>query len=604
MKVLLFANDVMPFGQLPTSGGGLRCWQLMKGLQSQGIEVVASMPAFTYLLKQNWDKVPQEQRELLWEFHTQDEIFKRVAPDAVLYASNWDHFNLRSKPNVPLVIDLHGSRFIETRMWGAGASGDHKVNVLSKADCLLCAGQKQRLYFYGWLMQAGRVAEEEHFIRYIPISLSPDSPPHPGSAASDYPHLASGGGWFPWQNQSAAIFQVAKEVERRNQGKFSIYGGPHERLGNSPEENLVHDIYDRLKALAANSNRIDVGGYLSREQLLEVYSRTDVALELMNYNLERELAFTTRTIEYLWCGLPVIYNNYSEISDHIAEYDAGWTLAPGDETQLSQTLDEIFSNRELLAAKSANAQRLVRDRFSWDKTILPLVQFLQNPVVVSASNPALGDFRARPSFLSVQGEGGAVGIAIPGIEIEQELCLPAENLAGVEIPYAIQNPSTVSKAITELEVSLRKRNSKVISSATFKVSELSEKGRLKLKLPLLLPPAGGERLKLVIKVKGNTSAVGCDAADFELRCVRGVCYPLCAAVEVTGLSKPQQLQLSLALSFLPGEYSFVYQARRLAQRGWEMARQGQFDRLYRAVRWRLPHMVARAREAMAGVFGQ
>src|SRR5262245_43572074 len=94
MKVLLFANDLMPFGQLPTSGGGLRCFQLMRGLQANGVEVVASMPSFTFLAEKHFADIPEEQRDYLWQWGTQDHLVRRVKPDAVLFSSNWDHFNL------------------------------------------------------------------------------------------------------------------------------------------------------------------------------------------------------------------------------------------------------------------------------------------------------------------------------------------------------------------------------------------------------------------------------------------------------------------------------------------------------------------------------
>ena len=57
------ANDLMPFGSLPTSGGGLRCYQLMKGLEAHGVEVLASMPGFSYLALQASRRYPEPQRD-------------------------------------------------------------------------------------------------------------------------------------------------------------------------------------------------------------------------------------------------------------------------------------------------------------------------------------------------------------------------------------------------------------------------------------------------------------------------------------------------------------------------------------------------------------
>jgi len=50
--------------------------------------------------------------------------------------------------------------------------------------------------------------------------------------------------------------------------------------------------------------------YPTPDKLIE-YTGASVAWDVMARNPERELAFTSRTVEYLWC-LPVVYNNYAE----------------------------------------------------------------------------------------------------------------------------------------------------------------------------------------------------------------------------------------------------------------------------------------------------
>ncbi|MDP8911937.1 MAG: glycosyltransferase, partial [Actinomycetota bacterium] len=84
-------------------------------------------------------------------------------------------------------------------------------------------------------------------------------------------------------------------------------------------------------------------------------------------------------VEYLWCGLPVIYNDYSELSELIAEYDAGWTLEPDDSEAIRRVLAEIFDDRAVVSRKSDNAQRLARERLAWDATITPLDESVRRP---------------------------------------------------------------------------------------------------------------------------------------------------------------------------------------------------------------------------------
>lgn len=609
MKVLLFSNDLMPFGNLPTSGGGLRCYQLMKGLEAHGIEVIASMPGFTYLAEKHMSEIPEEQRRLLWRWETQDEIYRREKPDAVLFASNWDHFNLSVKLDVPLIIDLHGSRLIETTMWGNPCDTEKKVKTFARADCLLCAGQRQQYYFSGWLVQAGRVPEESHFIRYIPVSLGPDMPEHlfPDSANEEAPSIVSGGGWFPWQNQSRAIFAACKSVADRRQGAVHIYGTPHNTATISPEEEVIRGVYRQVEEIAARSPRVKVHGYIGRNDLIEVYRRAGVALEVMRYNLEREFAFTTRTIEYLWCGLPVMYNNYGEIAGHIAEYDAGWTVNPDSDAEIALAIDEILSSPEALRRKSENAQRLVRDRFTWDKTITPLLDFLRNPVRVRTSEAALGSVFSRPAFLSPR--AGTFDVVLPpdGMVLNQEFVVPAENIGAIDLPLSDNPPlsnngsdKSASHAPTgnsRVRLSIRRPDGSTVCSRTLAAAELQRGGSVSLHFPLLKRPAGGDRLTLEIQTEG--------AAPFAL--LQGMAQPRfpfsplakpLAGKTLLGESIPVQ---AIVLHFLPAGGRW-YRLQEKSKRAAYLIRRGEWRRLVRAAWSRVPRVFHRVRYALTSRF--
>jgi hypothetical protein len=124
---------------------------------------------------------------------------------------------------------------------------------------------------------------------------------------------------------------------------------------------------------------VQVQPMVAHDELIEAYRRAHVAIDLMARNPERELAFTTRTVEYLWCGLPVIYNDYAELSRYIREYRAGWTIDPSDRAALQAAVSEAFEQPERVREYGRNAQRLVRERLTWDRTIEPLDGICRNP---------------------------------------------------------------------------------------------------------------------------------------------------------------------------------------------------------------------------------
>ena len=104
-----------------------------------------------------------------------------------------------------------------------------------------------------------------------------------------------------------------------------------------------------------------------------------VAWDLMPYNSERGMAFTSRTAEYLWAGLPVVHQRYAELSGHIAEYEAGWLVDPEDPVAIREVVHRIVSSPEEVRLRGRNAQALARDRLDWAKTIEPLGRFVCDP---------------------------------------------------------------------------------------------------------------------------------------------------------------------------------------------------------------------------------
>jgi glycosyltransferase involved in cell wall biosynthesis len=586
MKVLLFANDLMPFGPLPTSGGGLRCFQLMKGLEAHGVEVIASMPGFTFLAEKHFDDIPEERREYFWRWGTQDDLVRRVKPDAVLFASNWDHFNLLDHHDVPIIIDLHGSRLIETTMWGNPVSTDHKVSVLGRADCLLAAGTRQRSYFYGWLTQAGRFPRDEHFIRYIPISLAPEMPRHIAldPDADGTPHIVSGGGWFPWQNQSTAIFRACREVVERDRGVIDLYGTPHETPMVSAEEQAIRNVYKQVQKLAAESPRVNTLGYVGRDRLVEVYRHASVALEAMRYNLERELAFTTRTIEYLWCGLPVIYHNYGEISEHLREYDAGWVVDPDSDSDIATALDEVFRDPAAVDRKSANAQRLVRDRFTWDKTVLPLLDFLQHPERAPKVHPALGSVSMQPSYFGTRTPSLHIPLHVPRTRLRQPFMIPAEHARRIELPFTATSDPALISSVT---IQVKTMRGRVLVKRRYDAADVPRSGTLSLTLPAYRRAQGGERLVLELDLRGS-SETRTEVA--HVGAVPRAAFPLLSA-------DPASKRPALALTFSPALSRFD-RYRFLSGRAVELLQRGQVRLLMRVAARRVLRSAAARMRAL------
>ncbi len=181
-----------------------------------------------------------------------------------------------------------------------------------------------------------------------------------------------GGVFLPWQDPSISLSVLVEILNQLSAGKLYFFGSK-DRVdwGNT-------GIFESLMSELQKSPRVIAPGMVSHDELISKYTKAHVAIDLMKRNPERSLAFTS-TVEYLWCGLPVIYNNYAELSDYIRDYNAGWIVDPEDKDAIAAVINEIFENPEILAQKSQNAQRLVREQFNWDSTIASIDKFVRHP---------------------------------------------------------------------------------------------------------------------------------------------------------------------------------------------------------------------------------
>lgn len=375
-KVLVLANSIVPLPGLPTNGGGLRAWTLARGLEAAGHAVTLLFPRHS-LDEQLVEIAPDARAAALphtfaWE--RVDEAIARATPEVVV-ASSWILAGqLRACP-VPLVVDLAGPLLLEFLAQNPqkGAALAHlKTAALARADFAICAGERQRPYFQPWLLLGGfSPADCLTRLGVVPISCDPRQEPHAPPNAE--PRILFAGMTYAWQNPLRAITAALAAIERRGRGHLLIHAAFH------PTHSQGAAWFAELRALVAGHPRATLGGVLPYDELREAYRTADLALDLYERTLERELAFNTRTVDFLHAGLPPLYGDYAELSPLIRAYEAGFIVGPTDDAAIAAALDAALDDPAARAARGRNAQRLARERLAWDRTIAPLAAFCAAP---------------------------------------------------------------------------------------------------------------------------------------------------------------------------------------------------------------------------------
>lgn len=137
-------------------------------------------------------------------------------------------------------------------------------------------------------------------------------------------------------------------------------------VGGGPDESIFRS---KVKEMGLD-NFVNFYGFVSlQSQLDEILGRAVLGLALYVPEQETATFFTDpgKIKDYLSYGLPILTTRVPQIASEIEQLEAGWVVnynAP----DLEEILDRIFSDREELGRRAANAQNLAKE-YEWEKVL-------------------------------------------------------------------------------------------------------------------------------------------------------------------------------------------------------------------------------------------
>jgi len=371
-KIMIVTYQDLPRSDRPATGGSLRAYSLGEALKECGHSIVYSIP-------ENCIDVSAEYENEIHRYAHRVNNIKEIVADAeadIVIFCNWGLVLHATELDLPVVVDMNGSLVLENFYRGhSDISVDAlaKLRALSKVDLILTGSETQKKYLITWCLIAG-MNPESLPIAVVPFSLSPRMPERRSPAK---PIFVMAGYEWPWLDGQKAVEIVGQELERLGKGKLEIYS-------ESPPYTDILPGEDSSKNLTGMFHVADMHRTVRKEpvsfsRLTEILSRCSVALDVWRPNLERELAFPTRTVVYLWSGLPVICSTNGDLAKLIRHYDAGWTVDTRESCVLSDLVRRLVTAPDKIVEKSFNAQSLASNHLTWDKTIAPLNTSCNDP---------------------------------------------------------------------------------------------------------------------------------------------------------------------------------------------------------------------------------
>jgi glycosyltransferase involved in cell wall biosynthesis len=283
---------------------------------------------------------------------------------------------------------------------------------LERGDFFLCASERQRHFWLGHLAALGRLTPSLYdadptvrsLIAVAPFGLSAKPPQRtaqaikgvvPGIAETDKVVLWAGG-LYSWFDPLTLVHAIAALRTRHQDVRLCFLGMKHP----NPEVPEM-DVAARTRALA---HRLGLTGehvffnetwvpYADRQNWL---LDADCGVTTHFEHVETTFAFRTRVLDYLWAGLPIVTTDGDSFAELVRREQLGVVVPAEDEVGLAAALERVLYDEEFAAAARERIAA-VRERFIWETTLAPLVEFCRNPRPAADRLPGNGPLvRAEP----------------------------------------------------------------------------------------------------------------------------------------------------------------------------------------------------------------
>lgn len=263
---------------------------------------------------------------------------------------------------------------------------------LERGDFFLCASERQRHFWLGHLTALGRLTpalyDNDPTVRSLlavaPFGL-PGKPPQ--QTASPIRDSFAGksdkvviwaGGVYSWFDPLTLLHAMDRLTRRRSDARLLFLGMKHP----NPEVPEM-DIGTRTRSL---SEQLGLTGrhVFFNEKWVPYGERqnwlldADCGVTTHYEHVETTFAFRTRVLDYLWTGLPIVTTDGDSFADLVRAEGLGVVVPAEDPDALADALERALYDAEFAEAARERIA-VVRERYTWETVLAPLVAFCRNP---------------------------------------------------------------------------------------------------------------------------------------------------------------------------------------------------------------------------------
>lgn len=266
-------------------------------------------------------------------------------------------------------------------------------NQLQRGDFFLCASERQRHFWLGHLAAIGRLSPTLYdadpttrsLLAVAPFGLSGKPPQRTGPGLRDTLRLRPrdkvvlwAGGVYSWFDPLTLLHAVDLLRGEHDELRLVFLGMRHPNP-DVPEMGMAGQTRRLADALGLTGEQVFFNEtwvrYADRQNwLLDADAGVTTHLE----HVETTFAFRTRVLDYLWAGLPIVTTDGDAFAELVRAERLGVVVPAQDPATLAAALQKVLYDEDFAAACRERIAT-VAQRFTWEATLAPLVEFCRHP---------------------------------------------------------------------------------------------------------------------------------------------------------------------------------------------------------------------------------
>jgi len=259
-------------------------------------------------------------------------------------------------------------------------------------DFFICASERQRDFWLGALLAAGRVNTTTYaqdptlrtLIDVVPFGIPAALPQkrravlkgvHPGIGSEDKVLLWNGGLW-QWFDPLTLVDALVQVLQTRDDVKIFFAAGHHFDPARVPEMPVYAQTVARCRELGLLDRHVFFGDWIPYDERSDYLLEADLGVSVHQPTVESRFASRTRLLDCIWAGLPSIVTAGDPLSELVVQRGLGRVVPPGCPEPLAQAILEMLGDAGLRQRVGQAAEPLRRE-LAWPRVVEPISTFLK-----------------------------------------------------------------------------------------------------------------------------------------------------------------------------------------------------------------------------------